>query len=167
MRTAALTAVLFILMMTSAVALTGKCVAVLDGDSVKIVLDDYPILVQVRLFGVDCPDQGQPFAEEAAKFTADKILEKPVTIEPLVLDRYGRTVAWVNVDGKSVNHALVEAGLGWWFKHFAPGERMLERLEREPRRSKRGLWARPNPIPPWKWRFHQGPAYPNDRMPSR
>ena len=29
---------------------------------------------------------------------------------------------------------------------------MLEALEAEAREAKKGLWADPHPVPPWKWR---------------
>ncbi|MDQ7785036.1 MAG: thermonuclease family protein [Desulfomonilaceae bacterium] len=168
MRTGVITATLFMVMVSGASGLTGRCVAVLDGDSLKILLDDHPILVEVRLFGVDCPDHGQPFAEEATAFTSRMALNKVVTLEPTALDRYGRTVAVVRVNGESLNHALVEAGLAWWFRHFAPGDKTFQRLEREARASGRGLWARPDPIPPWKWRRRQGPGRPNSgTLPGR
>ena len=34
----------------------------------------------------------------------------------------------------------------------APGETVLEGLEREAREAKKGLWADPAPIPPWEWK---------------
>jgi len=32
---------------------------------------------------------------------------------------------------------------------------MLEGLEREARQAKKGLWADPEPVPPWEWRKHR------------
>lgn len=29
---------------------------------------------------------------------------------------------------------------------------MLEGLEHEAREAKKGLWAEPQPVPPWEWR---------------
>jgi len=34
----------------------------------------------------------------------------------------------------------------------APGETVLEGLERAAREAKKGLWADPAPIPPWEWK---------------
>ena len=36
---------------------------------------------------------------------------------------------------------------------------MLERLEKEAREAKKGLWADLQPVPPWEWRgFHRSNA---------
>lgn len=42
-----------------------------------------------------------------------------VTIQPTDKDRYGRIVAWVYVDGKSLNEALILAGLSWHYKKYS------------------------------------------------
>lgn len=47
---------------------------------------------------------------------------------------------------------LVRAGLAWWYRHYAPRDRELERLEAQARAARRGLWADKDPVPPWEWR---------------
>ena len=69
------------------------------------------------------------------------------------VDRYGRTVGEVILpDGRVLNHELVRAGLAWWYRRYAPDDKTLEQLERGARGANRGLWADPNPVPPWEWR---------------
>jgi type III restriction enzyme len=52
-----------------------------------------------------------------------------------------------------VNLELVRRGLAWWYRHYAPKDKKLERAEEEEARTaKRGLWADAEPIPPWEWR---------------
>ena len=46
---------------------------------------------------------------------------------------------------------LVKAGASWWYASV-PGDTVLEGLENEARESKKGLWADPQPVPPWEWR---------------
>jgi micrococcal nuclease len=55
-------------------------------------------------------------------------------------------------DGRNLNHELVKAGLGWWFRKYVPHDRDLEQLEKEPREAKRGLWSDPHAIAPWEFR---------------
>lgn len=55
-------------------------------------------------------------------------------------------------DGTNVNHMLVKDGWCWWYRKYAPGDTELERLEKEAREAKKGLWADPQPVPPWVYR---------------
>jgi endonuclease YncB( thermonuclease family) len=67
-------------------------------------------------------------------------------------DRYGRRVGEVYVDGEAMSHALLRAGLAWWNPRYAPEDAELERLQNEARAARRGLWADPDPVPPWAHR---------------
>jgi micrococcal nuclease len=68
-------------------------------------------------------------------------------------DRYGRTIADVLLpDGPNVNHTLVKEGWCWWYRKYAPRDVILEELETRARVARKGLWADPQPVPPWAWR---------------
>jgi micrococcal nuclease len=54
------------------------------------------------------------------------------------------------LDGTHVNHMLVKDSWCWWYRKYAPGDEVLEGLEREAREAKKGLWADLQPIPPWE-----------------
>jgi micrococcal nuclease len=49
-------------------------------------------------------------------------------------------------------HTLVKDGWCWWYRKYAPGDTVLEGLEKEAREAKKGLWVDPKPVPPWEWR---------------
>ena len=68
------------------------------------------------------------------------------------LTEYGRTVADVILpDGRVLNRELVTVGLAWWYKRYSKDE-SLGQLEAAARTARRGLWADPDPVPPWCWR---------------
>ncbi|MBI3355239.1 MAG: thermonuclease family protein [Nitrospirae bacterium] len=53
------------------------------------------------------------------------------------LDGTGRTLADVLLpDGSNVNHALVKDGWCWWYRKYAPGDAVLEGLEKESREAR-------------------------------
>ena len=52
----------------------------------------------------------------------------------------------------NLNQELVKQGWCWWYRKYAPGDTVLEGLEKEAREGKKVLWADPQPVPPWEWR---------------
>jgi endonuclease YncB( thermonuclease family) len=52
----------------------------------------------------------------------------------------------------NLNVVLVSAGLAWWYERYAPEDEILKDIQKNARLAKRGLWADPDPIPPWEWR---------------
>lgn len=131
--------------------LSGKVVAISDGDALTVLCNKEKI--KVRLYGIDCPEMDQPFGTKARQFTSDLALGKVVTIHVKDIDSNDLTVGEVILpDRKVLNYELVNAGLAWHYVKDAPKEETLEALEKEARKAKRGLWADPNPIPPWEWR---------------
>jgi micrococcal nuclease len=62
-------------------------------------------------------------------------------------NKYKRTLADVLLsDGMNLNQELVKQGWCWWYRKYAPGETVLEGLEKDARDAKKGLWVDPAPI---------------------
>jgi micrococcal nuclease len=129
----------------------GRVVGVADGDTISVMRAGYA--VRVRLHGIDAPEKGQAFSNRAKHFVSELVFGKEVTVRDRGLDRYGRTIGEVFLlDGRNVNHEIVRAGLAWWFRRYATGDRKLEKLEESARKARRGLWVDRYPVPPWEWR---------------
>jgi micrococcal nuclease len=124
-----------------------------DGDTITVL--NGTRTEKIRLFGIDCPESDQDFGTKAKKFTANMVFGKIVEVRPTGDVSYGRTVAWVTVDGQSLNKELVRNGLAWWYRRHAESETELKMLEAEARAQKIGLWSHPHQIPPWKFRRNQ------------
>jgi endonuclease YncB( thermonuclease family) len=134
-------------------AWSGMVVGVTDGDTIK-VMGSHNKQVKIRLYGIDCPEGGQAFSKRAKQFTSKMVYGEIVEVEPVDVDRYGRTVALVTVFKRLVNEELVNAGFAWVYTRYCDRP-ICERwkvLEYEAREAKRGLWADPNAIPPWEFR---------------
>lgn len=123
---------------------TARVRRVVDGDTLKLESGD-----DVRLLGIDCPEKGEPFHEEASLFLSRLVADgRDVTLEfdAERRDRYGRLLAFVFVEraaSESANEALVRAGLAWCYE-VAPNRRHRDRLraaQDEARRERRGVWA--------------------------
>ena len=132
----------------------GYVVRVLDGDSLRVKRDG--TMVEIRLYGIDCPEWGQPFGDEARRYTAAKLHGKTVSIEPKDIDRYGRVVALVSRFGFLMNRELVREGLAWMYPRYCkegPLCSEFKQLQEKARKSGRGLWRTGNPVSPWQWKW--------------
>lgn len=129
-----------------------RCVGVKDGDTVA-VLTEQQQEITVRLFGIDAPEKKQPYGERARQFLSDIIFGKTVQVVPRNRDRYGRLVADILLeDARRVNELVVQAGMAWWYRTYAPNDTVLRQLEQQAKNAKTGLWKDPNPMPPWEFR---------------
>jgi micrococcal nuclease len=61
---------------------------------------------KIRLYGIDCSEKRQAFGQKAKQFTSDKVFGKIVEIEPIDIDRYGRTVGLVSIGDQCLNESL-------------------------------------------------------------
>jgi len=141
---------------TLADTLIGKVVGLADGDTIT-VLDSQQTQHKVRLMGIDCPEKSQPFGQNAKQSLSDLVFGQPVSVEWQKLDRYGRIVGKVLVNGQDANLEQIRRGMAWHFKKYDREQEPLDRgtysqAEIEARMGNRGLWSDPEPIPPWDWR---------------
>lgn len=130
--------------------LSGSVVSVHDGDTVTILQGKTQY--KIRLDGIDCPELGQAFGNNARQFTSDMVFGKKVSVYYSSKDRYGRYLGTVlDQEGKNLNRELLKAGMAWHYKHYND-DVLLAGLEIKARRDKIGLWADPAAIPPWEFR---------------
>jgi len=152
MRGPAVCLLLFVLFPSLAIAaFIGPVVSVLDGDTIEVLHNTHP--ERIRLRGIDCPEHSQAFGTRAKQALSTLIFGRDVVLQTHGQDKYGRTLADVLLpDGTNINHQLVRDGWCWWYRKYAPGNIELEKLEKEARDAKKGLWVDPAPIPPWVYR---------------
>jgi micrococcal nuclease len=135
----------------AAASFSGPVVSVFAGDMIEVLHNTHP--EPIRLSGIDCPEEGQAFGDRAKQAASALVFGRDVILQTHGQDKYGRTLADVFLlDGTNINHALVKAGWCWWNRKYAPLDTELEKLEKEARNAKKGLWVDPAPIPPWAYR---------------
>lgn len=148
--------ILIILFSVNVFAWNGKCVGVSDGDTITVMHAGKG--EKIRLHGVDCPEKNQSYGQKAKLFTSVMVFGKQVEVEPVVTDKYGRTVGKVTLDGKILNEELVKAGYAWVYNEYCNQSFCdIWRQYQEQAKSRRiGLWDDIIPIPPWDFRHHRG-----------
>jgi endonuclease YncB( thermonuclease family) len=129
---------------------TWRVVSVHDGDTVRC-LDDGNREHKIRLTGIDAPETGQPFGTVSRDHLRQLVLRREVVVHDQGKDKYGRTLARLEVDGKDVAGQMVAEGLAWHYVRYSD-DQQLARAEREAKAAARGLWADREPMPPWEWR---------------
>ena len=155
---------------TAQTALTGRVVAIADGDTIT-VLDAGETPHRIRIAGIDAPERGQPGGQRAKESLSALVYDQPVRVESNKRDRFERIVGkvWVASPdspcrGKpdcpmalDVGLAHITMGRAWWFRKYAdeqsPEDRArYEFAEQEARAKKAGLWRDGTAVPPWEWR---------------
>ena len=113
---------------------------VIDGDTFELRSGE-----KVRLLGIDAPEKGQYYHDEATNRLRRLVEGKKVRLEKDVSnrDRYGRLLRYVYVDGKFVNLELAKEGCAVMFvtpknvKHLNE----LLKAEEEAKLRGRGVWS--------------------------
>lgn len=122
---------------------------VVDGDTLELADG-----TRVRLLGVDTPETVhptkpvEPFGPEASRYTKQRVEGKTVTLEfdKERQDRYGRTLAYVTIDGALLNEELIRQGLGRAQLQYPYSNLMKRRFraaEDEAKEARRGIWSLP------------------------
>jgi len=129
---------------------TARVITVHEGDRLTIYHKGHKEAIYLK--DIDCPELKQPYGKQAKHVTAAFIGNREVVVRGLTRDRQGRVSAEVLLlDGRNVGHELLKEGLAWW-RRSASSDASLEVVQELARASHKGLWADPNPVPPWKWK---------------
>lgn len=133
--------------------LAGRVVGVSDGDTIR-VLSAENVETRVRLAYIDAPEKSQAFGMISKQSLSDLVYGKAVTVNVVDTDKYGRKVGVVYVGqskGLGVNKVQVQRGLAWVYRNYSSDQDMIA-AEANAKAVKAGLWADPNPVPPWEYR---------------
>lgn len=133
-------------------AFSGRVVGIADGDTLTVLADQVPH--KIRLAEIDAPEKKQAFGEKAKQSLADLCFNQRACVSAGKTDRYGRTVARVVCQGEDASMHQVRAGLAWAYTRYLsdPAIALAEALAHD---AGSGLWADPNPVPPWLYRKHK------------
>jgi len=139
---------------TPAFGITGRVVRVADGDTVS-VLDGSNMQHKIRLQGIDAPERNQRYGKKSRDALSGMVSGRNVGVVVLGKDSYGRSNGILYLGERNINLAMVAAGHAWWYRYYAPDDHPLKAAESKARATKLGLWAEPDPVPPWDWRRQQ------------
>lgn len=137
-------------------AFQAKVIHISDGDTLTVRVSTTDVEdenIKIRLAQIDAPERGQPWGTRSKQEIARMVDGKTVMILPQSTDRYGRTIAQVEIDGTDVNRQMVALGAAWAYRDYMHDASLLA-LENKAKTTRQGLWAMPENerIPPWEYR---------------
>ncbi len=129
---------------------TGKVVDIVDGDTIKVLLDQDGKVYTIRYIGMDTPEstsQVEYFGAEASAKNAQLVYGKSATLIKDVseTDRYGRLLRYVIVDNLFINYELVAQGFANTAS-YPPDVACIstfQEVEQKASASNLGLWNAP------------------------
>ena len=92
-----------------------EVVHVVDGDTVDIMVDGFKI--RLRLLDINTPERGKVGYQEAKQRMRELVLNRYVTVETQGWGRYGRTLAYIYIDGVEINQLMYCEGLAIRYKY--------------------------------------------------
>lgn len=146
------------------VSIQGICVSTGDGDTYTVKLSKISVPrsvaginsgdeIKVRAFSINAPesvgkyaDNPMPFGKEASNFAKNLLEGKQVELlvtPTFEKDPYGRLLAFVKVDGKSVQGLLLEKGLAM-IAYTEPGTPFYDeflKIQETAKQQKKGIWS--------------------------
>lgn len=129
-----------------------ELVRTIDGDTIKVIYEGEE--VNVRYLLIDTPEidhkepsNTEPFARAATDRNDELLKSGDVTIEFDVdkEDQYGRLLAYIYVDGKSVQETLLEEGYARVAYVFEPNTKYVDQFNEAANKAKAakiGVWER-------------------------
>lgn len=126
-----------------------------DGDTLRISQSNKTITV--RLGCLDAPELNQPGGVDSATRLRQLLPRgQAVQMRRIEVDRYGRVVAELYVNGRSLNLQLVQEGQAVVYPQYLKGcastQNQYLQAEQQARAARLGFWSQLNPIMPWDWR---------------
>jgi len=105
----------------------------------------------------DAPEKRQAFGNRSKQAMSGLVFGKEIELRPHSIDRYGRTVAQVVVNGEDVGVAMLRLGMVWVYDRYiteasAETKGRYQTARDEAKKARLGLWSDPNSVPPWIFR---------------
>ena len=126
-----------------------RAVEVLDGDTFRASNGE-----TIRILGIDTPEAGEPFCDEATAFLMDLLDTNELRLEYdyRKRDKYNRLLAYVFTSENFVNRELIRNGLASVYifpasmRNFSYRQELIED-QIFARQNKLGIWSLPDPQP--------------------
>lgn len=128
-------------------------VGVSDGDTLRARCGTPGAYEQlkIRLSEIDAPESKQAFGERSKQSLSDLCFQQQAVITGGKRDKYGRTLARVECQGRDAAMHQVRAGMAWAYTQYLTDQTVYP-AQQAAETNRVGLWADTKPVAPWLWR---------------
>ena len=136
---------------------------IIDGDSLEVKTED-GLITEIRLYGIDAPERGQPFANEARTGLYKMLGRQTFWLEEQHIDPYGHKVALLHHRDQSrrnsVNLRMIREGLAYAYTKYGGEELGFHQAQADARQGRRGIWEKSDEggERPWEHRRDNQPG---------
>ena len=115
---------------------------VIDGDTFYLGNGD-----KIRMLGINTPESGKPYSQEATEFLTSMLMGKEVTLvndsKNDDSDSYGRLLSHVYINDTLVNYEIIKTGLAFWYPYTSGTDmdEMYEEAQHYASNNTLGLWT--------------------------
>jgi micrococcal nuclease len=115
---------------------------VIDGDTFYLGNGD-----KIRMLGINTPESGKPYSQEATEFLTSMLMGKEVTLvndsKNDDSDSYGRLLSHVYINDTLVNYEIIKVGLAFWYPYTSGTDmdEMYEEAQHYASNNTLGLWT--------------------------
>lgn len=134
-----------------------ELVSVHDGDTLRVRSPKGEVL-KIRFACIDAPELKQPLGEESRNYLRSIVAKgnNKVKLQPITVDRYGRTVAQLWNNSGLIQSQMVVAGWAYGYEQYkkdCPNWAAIESTQAQAQKAKLGIWNLPNGGQrPWDFR---------------
>lgn len=126
-----------------------------DGDTLRVRSQSGNVL-KVRFACIDAPELKQPLGEESRNYLRSIISKgnNKVKLQPITVDRYGRTVAQLWNNSGLIQSQMTVAGMAYGYAQYkkdCPNWSSIESTQTQAQNEKLGIWKSPQQKP-WDYR---------------
>ncbi|MGR6981345.1 thermonuclease family protein [Testudinibacter sp. P27/CKL/0425] len=131
-----------------------RAIHISDGDTFTCLSDNHK-RIKVRLLGIDAPENGQAYANQAKQQLAKLIHKQTVSLKIDGIDQYARRLATVyDSQQRNINLLMIENGYAWAYRFYHKNPQ-YQNVQDRAQQQKRGLWQDNAPQEPYLWRKAQ------------
>jgi endonuclease YncB( thermonuclease family) len=129
-----------------------------DGDTLRVRSIELNTVLKIRFACIDAPEIKQPLGEESRNYLRSLVTRggNKVRVQPITVDRYGRTVAQLWNNHGLLNSHIAGAGMAYGYEQYrkdCPNWPAIESMQSQAQSEKLGVWKLPNGGQrPWDYR---------------